>query len=58
MSDALAGDPPELYNNPARLESELGWSAKVTDLEEIIDTAWQWKKMHPLGYRQLAAAGA
>jgi UDP-glucose 4-epimerase len=31
-----AGDPPMLYNNPAKIRSELGWSAKVTDLNEII----------------------
>lgn len=45
-----AGDPPMLYNNPAKIRSELGWSAKVTDLNEIIASAWSWFQKHPKGY--------
>lgn len=45
-----AGDPPAVYNNPAKIRRELGWSAKVTDLREIIDSAWRWFRDHPRGY--------
>jgi len=45
-----AGDPPSLYANPAKIRSELKWDAKITDLDEIIATAWRWKREHPQGY--------
>lgn len=45
-----AGDPPTLFANPAKIKAELGWSAHHTDLEEIIDTAWRWRREHRRGY--------
>jgi UDP-glucose 4-epimerase len=45
------GDPPMLFNNPARIRAELGWSAKHTDLHEIIASAWRWFQKHPRGYK-------
>ena len=48
--DRRPGDPPTLFNNPKRINAELGWEAQITDLEAIIDSAWQWKKQHPHGY--------
>lgn len=44
------GDPPELYANPGKIQQELGWSAKITDLDQIIETAWNWFEHHPDGY--------
>ncbi len=48
--DRRPGDPPTLFNNPKRINSELGWEAKIADLETIIDSAWQWRKQNPHGY--------
>lgn len=48
--DRRPGDPPVLYNNPRRINTELGWEARTPDIEAIIDSAWQWKKKHPRGY--------
>ncbi len=45
-----AGDPPALYADPARIQAELGWSARCTDLDEIVAGAWRWLKAHPDGY--------
>jgi UDP-glucose 4-epimerase len=45
-----AGDPPTLYAEPAKIRSELGWSARFTDLDEIIASAWGWRRAHPDGY--------
>jgi UDP-glucose-4-epimerase GalE len=45
-----AGDPPVLYADPTAIERELGWSARHRDLEEIIETAWRWRRAHPEGY--------
>lgn len=44
------GDPPELYAAPGKINHELGWQARITDLGEIVSTAWNWFKGHPQGY--------
>lgn len=44
------GDPPELYADPTKAKEELGWEANYTDIEKIIETAWQWHSTHPKGY--------
>ena len=44
------GDPPELYADPRKIKAELGWSAKITDLDQIVATAWRWFREHPKGY--------
>jgi len=49
-SPRRAGDPPELYADPAKIKKELGWSARFTDLDEIVRTAWKWFEKNPGGY--------
>lgn len=44
------GDPPQLYANADKIKRELGWSAKQTDIRQIVETAWRWFKAHPNGY--------
>lgn len=44
------GDPPELYADPRKIKSELGWAAQITDLDEIVASAWRWFSKHPKGY--------
>jgi UDP-glucose-4-epimerase GalE len=44
------GDPPELIASSAKIERELGWKPRFTDLRTIIETAWKWHKSHPRGY--------
>jgi UDP-glucose 4-epimerase len=44
------GDPPELYANPAKIKSELNWSARITDPDQIVATAWKWFQANPKGY--------
>lgn len=48
--DRRPGDPPSLYNDPGKVHDELGWRASITDLHEIIDSAWRWKRAHPNGF--------
>ena len=45
-----AGDPPRLFADPAKIGRELGWAARITNLEEIIASAWRWFERHPRGY--------
>jgi UDP-glucose-4-epimerase GalE len=44
------GDPPELVASSARIQEELGWKPRYTELRPIIETAWNWHKSHPRGY--------
>jgi len=45
-----AGDPPALVAVPARSRSVLGFEPVVTSIDEIVETAWKWRKAHPQGY--------
>jgi UDP-glucose 4-epimerase len=45
-----AGDAIALYNNPAKIKSTLGWEASITDIDEIVSSAFNWLKAHPNGY--------
>jgi UDP-glucose 4-epimerase len=49
------GDPPVLYANPEKIKRELGWTAKITDLDEIIASAWRWFVKNPKGYSRIEA---
>ncbi|MEM6459546.1 MAG: UDP-glucose 4-epimerase GalE [Planctomycetota bacterium] len=44
------GDPPSLYADPRKIHAELGWEAKVTDVETMVADAYAWLKDHPAGY--------
>jgi len=45
-----AGDPPELYADPAKIRDELGWKPQYTDIASVVQTAWKWHSTHPDGY--------
>ena len=36
------GDPPALVADPQLAEKFLGWTARNSDLQTIVRTAWQW----------------
>jgi UDP-glucose 4-epimerase len=44
------GDPAALYANASRIAKELGWTARYTDIDATVATAWNWYKNHPHGY--------
>lgn len=44
------GDPPRLVGSTAKIERELGWRPRHSDLDQIIATAWAWFERHPDGY--------
>src|SRR5262245_11163094 len=45
-----AGDPPELVASSEKIQRELGWRPRYTDLRAIVETAWNWHRSHPRGY--------
>lgn len=45
-----AGDPSTLYTSSEKIQTELGWRPKHTDVADVIQTAWNWHKNHPDGY--------
>ncbi len=44
------GDPVQLVASSDRIQRELGWEPKYSDLETIIRTAYTWFSTHPKGY--------
>lgn len=39
------GDPPRLIADPTRVQNDLGWQPKFTELDEIVRTAWEWRRV-------------
>jgi UDP-glucose-4-epimerase GalE len=48
------GDPAALFAANDKIKRELGWQPRFTDLDAIVDSAWQWRRRHPQGYRSAA----
>jgi UDP-glucose 4-epimerase len=44
-----AGDPPRLVASHRRARAEFGWQPR-RGLEEMIASAWEWRRAHPAGY--------
>ena len=45
-----AGDPVVLVASSEAIQRELGWRPQYTELESIVETAWDWHRRHPNGY--------
>ncbi|MBI3823223.1 MAG: UDP-glucose 4-epimerase GalE [Planctomycetes bacterium] len=46
-----AGDPPVLVASSDKIQKELGWKPRYSDIKAIVETAWNWHKAHPKGYK-------
>jgi len=44
------GDPARLVASSDKLRRELGWEPRWSELDTIVDSAWQWRRRHPCGY--------
>lgn len=49
-AERRAGDAIALYNDPTKIKSRLGWDAQITDIDEVVASAWAWFKANPNGY--------
>jgi len=45
-----AGDPSRLVAEASKARQVLGWQPEYTELEAIIQSAWDWHQAHPRGY--------
>jgi UDP-glucose 4-epimerase len=45
-----AGDPPVLVASSELARKELDWNPRYPELEDIINSAWQWQTKYPDGY--------
>jgi UDP-glucose 4-epimerase len=50
LQPSRRGDPAVLIADAELAKIELGWKPEFTDIESIIDSAWQWQKRYPHGY--------
>jgi UDP-glucose 4-epimerase len=46
------GDAPTLVADAGLARRVLGWQPRITDLGEIIESAWEWHRTHPRGYQE------
>jgi UDP-glucose 4-epimerase len=46
------GDPAILIASSEKIRRELRWQPRFSGLEAIVDSAWQWHRSHPDGYRK------
>ncbi len=44
------GDAPRLVASSRKIRRELGWEPEHPDLQDIIQSAWDWHRNHPNGY--------
>ena len=52
MAPRRAGDPPRLVADATRIVQELGFAPQFTDLQAIVQTAWNWHRGHPHGFEK------
>ena len=44
ISEKRKGDPAELIADNSKISEKLNWKAKYSDLNTIINTAWEWER--------------
>jgi len=44
------GDPARLIAGSDKIQRELGWRPKYQAIDRIIESAWAWHEVHPIGY--------
>ncbi|MEG2831917.1 MAG: UDP-glucose 4-epimerase GalE, partial [Bacilli bacterium] len=45
-----AGDPSTLIAASDKAREVLGWKPQYTEVNKIIESAWNWHVKHPEGY--------
>lgn len=50
LGDRRPGDPAQLVTDPTRIQTELGWSASHSHIDNLLATHWAWTLEHPNGW--------
>jgi UDP-glucose 4-epimerase len=50
------GDPPRLVGDARRAMQELGWKPRVSDIQTILSSAWNWELRHARNTNQFLTA--
>jgi len=50
IAERRPGDPARLVASSEKLKRETGWSPQFPELDDIVATAFAWRKAHPHGY--------
>ncbi len=45
------GDPPKLIADSRKIRKALGWEPRFDNIEAIVESAWNWQRARPKGYR-------
>lgn len=45
------GDPDQLVAKVDKIQNDLGWMPRYSQLETIISSAWEWHSKNPQGYK-------
>lgn len=46
------GDPAVLVASSERIRRELGWTPRISGIDRIVASAWEWHRRHPRGYEE------
>jgi UDP-glucose 4-epimerase len=46
------GDPAVLVASSEKIRRELGWQPRYPELEQIVASAWEWRRQHPNGHEE------
>jgi UDP-glucose 4-epimerase len=46
------GDPPRLVADAKKAETVLGWKPRISDMDSILRSQWEWRQKHPRGYAE------
>ena len=44
VGERRPGDPAELVADPSLAENTIGWKARSSDIDTIVETAWRWHR--------------
>ena len=47
-----AGDPAEIFASSQKAQKILGWKPQFPEIEQIIESAWNWHQKNPNGFGQ------
>ena len=44
-------DVDNLWGDPTKAKTVLGWKPQYDDINAIVESAWKWRRLYPNGYQ-------